>query len=296
VSEIRFDGQVAIVTGAGGGIGREEALLLARRGAAVVVNDLGGAPDGAGAGSPEPAQIVAEEIRAMGGRAIANCASVADEAGAASIVRDAIDAFGRVDILINNAGIMMGSPFAAVRRETFEQVVAVHLLGTFLVSKAAWPIMAEQHYGRIVNTSSHSILGYAGMCGYTAAKGAIFSMTRGLALEGGPFGIAVNTLLPGAASRMMQNPVTSDDERAFMSRLPPEGVAPVAAYLAHFSCPLNGEAVGAVGGNVHRVFFGRTRGYTNPDLTIEDVQTNLDEILSLDASADPMSTNPAVEP
>jgi NAD(P)-dependent dehydrogenase (short-subunit alcohol dehydrogenase family) len=231
----------------------------------------------------------------MGGRALANCASVADEAGAASIVRDAIDAFGRVDIVINNAGIMMGASFGEVSREMFEQVVAVHLLGTFLVSKAAWPTMTRQRYGRIVNTSSHSILGYAGMCGYTAAKGAILSMTRGLALEGKPLGIAVNTLLPGAASRMMHNPVTSDGERLFMSRLPPEGVAPIAAYLAHSCCPLNGEAIGAVGGSVHRVFLGRTQGYKNSKVTIEDIHANLETVLSPEGWTDPMSTKPAAE-
>jgi len=281
MDELRFDGRVAIVTGAGRAIGREEALLLARRGASVVVNDLGGEPDGTGQAT-EPASEVVEEIIAGGGIAVSSFASVATDEGAASIVQTAIDAFGRVDIVVNNAGIVVAAPIEQHETEDFDRVLGVHAGGTFRVCRAAWPHLMERGYGRIVNTGSSSLFGYGGLSGYTAGKGGIFGLSRGLAKEGKARGISVNCVFPGALSRLTFNPMTTDEERRHLDTLSPHLVAPVVAFLAHESCTLTGETLTALGGAVSRVFVGNTAGFSSPDLTPEDVLGHIDEIFSAD--------------
>jgi NAD(P)-dependent dehydrogenase (short-subunit alcohol dehydrogenase family) len=223
-----LDGKVALVTGAGGGLGRAHALLLAREGAAVVVNDLGGARDGSGSGS-RMADAVVEEIEAAGGRAVADYGSVSDPAAARAMVRTAVEHFGKLDICVNNAGILRDKSFRNMTDEMWDVVVEVHLRGTYLVSKAAWDQMIEQGTGgRIVNTSSTSgLIGNFGQANYGAAKAGIAGLTRVLALEGRKYGITVNTLAPAAWSRLTEDIMPKDVE----ARLAPEKVAPTVVWL-----------------------------------------------------------------
>ena len=225
-----FENRVVIVTGAGRGLGRSHALEFARRGARVVVNDLGGAVDGTGSGPT--AQSVVDEITRMGGQAIANTASVADESGAQSIVTDALEAFGRVDILVNNAGILRDKTFANITMDNFRAVVDVHLLGSVYVTRAAWPVMAENNWGRVVFTSSGSgIFGHFGQSNYASAKMALIGLMNVLALEGARKGIRVNTLAPGAITRMTES--LQDPNR----KGTPSQVSPAVLYLCSEDAP-----------------------------------------------------------
>src|ERR1041385_6957125 len=202
---IRFDAKVAIVTGAGGGLGRAHALELARRGAKVVVNDLGGAVDGTG-GSSEAAGKVVEEIKAAGGTAIANGSSVTDDTGVANMIRQTTDAFGRIDILIANAGILRDNSFAKMEMADFEVVMAVHVMGTVKPAKACWQIMRDQHYGRIVvTTSSTGLYGNFGQTNYGCAKLGLVGFMNTLKIEGAKDNIKVNAICPVAATRMTEN-------------------------------------------------------------------------------------------
>lgn len=230
---LSFEGQVAIVTGAGGGLGREHALALARRGAKVLVNDLGGAVDGSGR-SVSAAQAVVDEIRAFGGKAMANGASVTDFAAVQAMVQQAIDAWGRVDILINNAGILRDKSFAKMELEDFRQVVDVHLMGAVHCCKAVWPIMQAQNYGRIVmTTSSSGLYGNFGQSNYGAAKMALVGLMQTLALEGAKYHIHVNALAPTAATRMTEGLMPE----AVLAALKPKAVVPAMLVLAHTSAP-----------------------------------------------------------
>ncbi|QNP49394.1 SDR family NAD(P)-dependent oxidoreductase [Diaphorobacter aerolatus] len=230
---IRFDGQVAIVTGAGGGLGRQHALALAARGAKVVVNDLGGAVDGSG-GSVSAAEAVAAEIRAAGGEAIANGASVTDFEAVQAMVRQAIDTWGRVDILVNNAGILRDKSFAKMDMADFRLVVDVHLMGAANCCKAVWPHMIEQKYGRIVmTTSSTGLYGNFGQTNYGAAKLAQVGLMQTLALEGAKYGIQVNALAPTAHTRMTEGLLPQE----VLDALAPESVVPAMLVLAHESAP-----------------------------------------------------------
>src|ERR1700722_2775028 len=205
MANISFDGKVAIVTGAGGGLGRQHALELARRGAKVVVNDLGGAVDGSG-GSSEAAKAVVAEIKGAGGEAIADGASVTDDAGVAGMVKAAMDAWGRVDILIANAGVLRDKSFSKMEIADFEFVVDVHLMGTVKPAKAVWEIMREQNYGRIVvTTSSSGLYGNFGQSNYGAAKLGIIGLMNTLKLEGQKNNVHINAISPVAATRMTQN-------------------------------------------------------------------------------------------
>ncbi|MGE0383249.1 MAG: SDR family NAD(P)-dependent oxidoreductase [Gammaproteobacteria bacterium] len=277
---LEFNGRVAIVTGAGRGIGRAHALLLAARGAAVVVNDYGVATDGSGA-SPAPAEQVAGEIRAAGGRAIANVASVATEDGARSIVAAALDAFGALDILVNNAGIAAPAPFDQTRMETFRRLMDVHFFGTVAMCQAAWPYLLASDAGRLLNTTSSSILGLPHWSGYAAAKGAVFAFTRCLATEAAATRVRVNMLAPGAGTRMVTDAIPDGPTRDWMlGSLPPHLVAPVAAWLVHQSCTLNGELLAASAGQVRRYRIGETDGFGDPQLTPEDVAANMPALMA----------------
>ncbi|MDQ3756785.1 MAG: SDR family oxidoreductase [Actinomycetota bacterium] len=275
MADLGFDGKVAIITGAGGGLGREHALLLASRGAQVVINDLGGSVTGEG-GDAGPAQTTAKEIEDLGGVAVADTNSVATPEGGEAIVQTALDAFGRVDIVINNAGILRDKSFHNMTPELLEPVVQVHLLGAFYVTKPAWVKMREQGYGRIVNTSSNAgILGNFGQTNYGAAKMGLVGFTRVLAAEGAKYNIRANALAPVARTRM-----TEEILGGLADRLDPKLVSPLVAWLVHEDCPVTGEIYSAAGGRIARFFIGLTEGYYNPELTAEDVRDNWDKIRS----------------
>ncbi|MGE6212759.1 SDR family NAD(P)-dependent oxidoreductase [Comamonas aquatica] len=233
MQSLSFEGQVAIVTGAGGGLGREHALALARRGAKVLVNDLGGAVDGTG-GSVSAAQAVVDEIKALGGEAMANGASVTDWVAVQAMVQQAVDAWGRVDILVNNAGILRDKSFAKMDMDDFRLVVEVHLMGAAHCCKAVWPHMQAQNYGRIVmTTSSSGLYGNFGQSNYGAAKMAQVGLMQTLAIEGAKYGIHVNALAPTAATRMTEGLMSAE----VLAALQPEAVVPAMLVLAHASAP-----------------------------------------------------------
>lgn len=232
-SSIDFKGRVAIVTGAGGGLGRQHALALAARGAKVVVNDLGGARDGSG-GSVSAAQAVVDEIKAAGGEAIANGASVTDFEAVQAMVKEAVDAWGRVDILVNNAGILRDKSFAKMELADFKLVVDVHLMGAVNCTKAVWALMNEQKYGRIVmTTSSSGLYGNFGQSNYGAAKLALVGFMQTLSIEGAKNDIRVNCLAPTAATRMTEDLFPKEMLEAFR----PEAVVPAMLVLAAQDAP-----------------------------------------------------------
>ncbi len=270
MSDLGFDNKVAIITGAGNGLGRSHALEFARRGARVVVNDLGGAVDGSG-GSTGPAQEVVDEIRALGGEATVSTDSVATPEGGKAIVATALDAFGRVDIVVNNAGILRDKAFHNITPDIINAVIDVHLRGAFYVTLAAWGHMREQGYGRIINTSSNSgILGNFGQANYGAAKMGLVGFTNVLALEGAKHNIKANAIAPVAYTRMTAELMPQLEEK-----LQPDKVTPAVIYLAHESCEVTGEIFSVGGGTVSRYFIGLTEGYLNHELTAEDVRDNL---------------------
>ena len=255
-NQLGFDGKVAIITGAGGGLGKQHALLLASRGALVVVNDLGGAVDGTGA-DVGAAQLVVDEITAAGGEAVADANSVATPDGGAAIVQTAIDAFGRVDIVVNNAGILRDKSFANMNADLLDPVIDVHLRGAFHVTQPAWQHMREQNYGRIISTSSSSgLFGNFGQANYGAAKMGLVGFTRVLAVEGAKYGITANVIAPLALTRMTEPLLGPLGEK-----VAPERVSPLVAYLAHESCEATGRVFSVGGGRVAEVFIGEAQGF-----------------------------------
>ncbi|HET9690920.1 MAG TPA: SDR family oxidoreductase [Acidimicrobiales bacterium] len=273
MADIGFDGKVAIVTGAGGGLGRQHALLLASRGARVVVNDLGGSVSGDGA-DKGPAESVVGEITDAGGEAVADGNSVSTPEGGEAIVQTALDAFGRIDIVVNNAGILRDKTFHNMTPELLEPVLDVHLKGAFYVTRPAWLKFREQGYGRVINTSSNSgILGNFGQSNYGAAKMGLVGFTRVLAAEGAKYNIKVNAIAPIARTRMTEELLGAGAER-----FQPDLVAPVVAWLAHEDCPVSGEVYTVGAGRVARFFIGMTEGYFNPKLSLEDVRDHFEQI------------------
>ncbi|MBM3661908.1 MAG: SDR family oxidoreductase [Actinobacteria bacterium] len=273
MSDLTFDGKVAIVTGAGGGLGKSHALELARRGARVVVNDLGGSVSGEG-GDASAAQLVVEEINAAGGEAVANHDSVSTPEGGQAIVQTALDEFDTVDIVINNAGILRDKTFHNMTPELLEPVIAVHLLGAFYVTQPAWVIMRDKGYGRIVNTSSNSgLLGNFGQANYGAAKLGLVGFTRVLATEGRSKGIKVNAIAPVAKTRM-----TEDLLGPLGDKLEAGEVTPTVVYLAHEDCPVSGEVYSVAGGVVSRYFIGLTPGWYAEGHSAEDVRDHFEQI------------------
>jgi len=275
MADLGYDGKVAIITGAGGGLGRQHALLLAKRGALVVVNDLGGNIDGTG-GDASAAQKVVDEIKAAGGEAVADHNSVATPEGGAAIVKTAVDTFGRVDIVINNAGILRDKSFHNMSPDLMNPVFDVHLKGAFHVTQPAWVLMREQGYGRIISTSSAAgIFGNFGQTNYGAAKLGLVGFTRVLAVEGAKYNIKANAIAPLALTRM-----TEDLMGALADKLDPGQVSPIVAWLAHEDCPVTGQVYSVGGGRVANVFFGETQGYTKPGHSLEDVRDNWEAIMS----------------
>lgn len=269
MTDIRYDGRVAIITGAGGGLGKTYALLLGQRGAKVVVNDLGGKPDGTGA-SHSMADTTVSEIKAAGGDAVANYDSVSTVDGGKKITQCALDHFGRVDIVINNAGVLRDKTFLKLTPEELEIVLDVHLKGAFYVTQPAFAAMKENNYGRIVMTASAAgIFGNFGQTNYGAAKMGLVGFTRVLAVEGAKYNIKANAIAPLALTRM-----TETIMGALGDKLDPGLVSPLVAYLAHEDCPVSGEVFSVGGGRVAQVFLGETKGYFKADLGLEDVRDN----------------------
>jgi len=265
MSRYGFEGRVAVVTGAGRGIGRAYALLLARRGARVVVNDLGGSMDGVGS-DPGPASTVATEIVDAGGYALADGRDVSTAAGAQALIEATVERYGRVDILINNAGIIRWAAMPEVDAENLASHLAVHVAGSFNTTRAAWPFMLERRYGRIVMTTSAGVFGLENNTSYATAKGGVIGLARSLAIAGARHGISVNCVAPAAVTRMAGAVADSPP-------MSPDLVAPLVAFLAHEDCPVTGEIYAAGAGRFARIFVAETQGYVqteNPP-TVEDV-------------------------
>ena len=287
MSELRFDGRAVVVTGGGAGLGRHYALLLAARGAGVVIADYGVSLQGAGT-SPGPAESVAAEINAAGGAAVACYASVSDRAGATSMVEAALDTFGRLDAVVNNAGIVDHAWMDELDEAQVRRLLDNHAIGTFQVTKAAWPHLVASDAGRVVNTVSESMLGNTPKAiSYAAAKGAVFGLTRGMALDGRRHGVHVNAVAPRGTTRAHDPKVLASvfeqPEESFalefFTAMRPALVAPVVAFLAHQRCALDGEVLVAGAGQVRRLVVGETAGIVVPELTPEDVAGQLDAIL-----------------
>ena len=276
---IRFDNRVAIVTGAGNGLGRAHALLLASRGARVVVNDPGGAVDGKG-GDHAAADKVVAEIKAAGGKAVPNYDSVADPKSAANIVKTAVDSFGTIDIVVNNAGVLRDKTFHNMTVDDFDFVVKVHFLGTAYVTHAAWPIMRAKAYGRVVVTSSNSgIYGNFGQANYGGAKLAVVGFMNALRLEGQKYNVLVNALAPVAGTRMTESLMTPE----MLARLDPAFVSPMVAYLCSEQCQRTGDIWSAGAGYFARIEYREAPGLRIEGRapTVEDVADNIDKIADL---------------
>jgi NAD(P)-dependent dehydrogenase (short-subunit alcohol dehydrogenase family) len=271
MNELRFDGRVAVVTGAGRGVGSQYARLLAQRGAAVVVNDLGVAPDGTEP-SAKAAETLAAQIRADGGSAVADTHSVADRDGARAVIRRALDEFGRIDVLIHNAGIVSGS---------FEQLCAVNLDACHWLTEAAWQPMQAQQYGRILlTTSSAGLFGasagteYGPIQSYGATKMGAFGLGRCLAVRGRSCNIRVNMVSPHAYTRLVAGLPRTPHADFMATFAKPELVAPGSVFLVHETCPVSGETFAVGAGRMARIFVGETAGYVDSDLTLEKVAEN----------------------
>ena len=273
---VTLDNKVAIITGAGGGLGRSHALLLARHGARIVVNDLGGNADGTGASASMADQVV-KEIEAAGGEAVANHDSVATPEGGAAIVQTALDAFGTVDIVINNAGILRDKSFLKIPPADFDILLDVHLRGAFHVSQPAFAVMKERGFGRFVHTTSAAgLFGNFGQANYAAAKTGLVGLSNVLAIEGAKYGITSNVIAPIARSRL-----TEDLLGPMAEALQPELVSPLVTYLVSQECELTHEIFSVGGGRIARVFLGLTPGwFAGKDVafTAEDVAANIDQI------------------
>lgn len=273
MTECRFDDRVAVITGAGRGLGREYALLLASRGARVVVNDNGSGLDGSGA-DVGVAQLVVDEIRAAGGEAVACTDSVTTPEGGAAIVQAGLDSWGRVDVLIHNAGNTRFDMFGEITFEQFRSVVDVHLMGGFNVTRAAFPHMVKGGYGRVVLTGSiGGIYTMAQTAPYAVSKAGTIGLNNIIAIEGAEHGIKSNMILPGALTRMAEGLDTS-----LYPPMGPELVAPAVGWLAHESCSISGELIVSVAGRLARAYVTETEGVWQKDWTIEQVGERIGEI------------------
>jgi NAD(P)-dependent dehydrogenase (short-subunit alcohol dehydrogenase family) len=278
MTELRFDDRVAVVTGAGRGLGRAYALLLASRGAKVVVNDTGASLTGGGADTV-PATEVVREIEAAGGQAVACTESVATADGGKAIIQAALDHYGGIDILIHNAGTVRRAPLAEMSYQDFEAVLDVHLRGAFHVVRPAFPLMRDRRYGRIVLTSSiGGLYGNHDVANYAVAKAGVIGLSNVVALEGAADDVKCNVIVPSAVTRMAEGL----DVSAYPPMCP-EQVAPVVGYLAHESCSITGEMLIAIAGRVARAVVAESPGVFRPSWTIEQVGEDLDAIRDVNA-------------
>ena len=285
MADVSFENRVVIVTGAGNGLGKAYALELGKRGAKVVVNDLGGAVDGSGSGN-SPADDVVNEIIENGGEAVANYDSVATKDGGESIVQTAVDSFGTVDVVINNAGILRDKSFANMTEEEFSLIIEVHLKGTYFVTQPAFKIMKENNYGRIVNVASPSgIFGNFGQTNYGAAKMGIVGLTNVLAIEGAKYNIKVNVIAPTAYTRMTEALLPEDVGKLFSAEL----VTPMVTYLASEACEPTHEIFGVAAGRFARIGIITHEGYVNTEATAEDIASNIEEIRTITDGSYPLS-------
>ena len=285
MADVSFENRVVIVTGAGNGLGKAYALELGKRGAKVVVNDLGGAVDGSGSGN-SPADDVVNEIIENGGEAVANYDSVATEDGGESIVQTAVDSFGTVDAVINNAGILRDKSFANMTEKEFSLIIEVHLKGTYFVTQPAFKIMKENNYGRIVNVASPSgLFGNFGQTNYGAAKMGIVGLTNVLAIEGAKYNIKVNVIAPTAYTRMTEALLPEDVGKLFSAEL----VTPMVTYLASETCEPTHEIFGVAAGRFARIGIITHEGYVNTQATAEDIASNIEEIRTITDGSYPLS-------
>jgi NAD(P)-dependent dehydrogenase (short-subunit alcohol dehydrogenase family) len=288
-NEIRLDGRVAIVTGAGSGLGRSHALLMAARGAKVVVNDLGGQLDGTGA-SRSAADAVVAEIQASGNAAVANYDSVATPDGAQSILKTAVDAYGTVDIVVNNAGIILYKRLLQHTPEDFAATLAVHLNGSYYLSMAAFPIMKEKRYGRLLFTSSSGgMRGSADGIAYGAAKAGVVGLANVMALAGAPYNICSNVILPNAYTRMTEMVVAERNRE----KISTDFISPLVLYLCSEQCKLNHEMFAVGGGTVARSILALAPGWhadSKSEFNSETIQAHLDEIMDMTNYSNPQTT------
>lgn len=281
MSDVRFDGRVAIVTGAGGGLGRSHALLLASRGAKVVVNDLGGSRDGTGAPSSEMANKVVEEIKSAGGEAVADAHGVDTVEGGEAIVKTALDAYGKIDIVIANAGILRDRAFHNITEEDWDKIYAVHVKGSFDVIQPAFRVMRQNNYGRIIVTTSNAgLYGNFGQANYSSAKTALLGFASTLELEGAKYNIKANVIAPVAASRLTEDVMPP----AVLEKLKPEYVSPMVAYLCSEECQVSGQIFTAGGGYFGRAAIMEGKGAVLPHATPEDIRDNFSKISDLSSA------------
>lgn len=284
MTELRFDDRVAVITGAGRGLGRAYALLLASKGARVVVNDLGGSMKGDGVDAG-PAEEVVAEIKAAGGEAVACTDSVATPEGGKAIIQAALDNYGRIDILIHNAGNVRGASLKEMTQEDFDTVIDVHLRGAFHVVRPAFPIMCKAGYGRVVLTTSiGGLYGSYNQANYSAAKGGLIGLSNVVALEGAEEGVKCNAIVPAAVTRMAEGRDTS-----VYPPMTPELVAPAVGWLAHESCSITGEMLTSIAGRVAKAYVAETKGVYRPSWTIEEVAQQMDAISD---RSDPLILSP----
>lgn len=268
--KLRFDGRVAVVTGSSQGTGRAYAELLASRGAKVVINSR----------TPEALEEVAAGIRAQGGEVAIASGDLTNEANCHEVVRKTLDAFGAIDILVNNAGVSRRKSFTDIDAAEFDEIIALNLNSTFYMMQAAFPHMKARGYGRIVNTGSATgMFGTKNNVAYGSSKAGVYGLMRTFSIDAAPFGIKINTVTPMAATRLANNIQDEEFKREFFATLPPERCGPIVCFLAHESCTVSNEVFDIGGGVVSRIFVGLTKGYLNPDMTIEDVAANIGQIM-----------------
>tara|TARA_B100000700_G_scaffold161981_1_gene179363 strand:- start:207 stop:1109 length:903 start_codon:yes stop_codon:yes gene_type:complete len=285
MASVTFENKTVIVTGAGNGLGKSYALDFAKRGANVVVNDLGGAVDGSGSGNTAADQVV-DEIKNNGGNAVANYDSVSSKEGGESIVNSAIESFGGVHAVVNNAGILRDKSFAKLSEEEFNAVIDVHLKGTFFVCQPAFAHMKENGYGRFVNVASPSgLFGNFGQANYAAAKMGIVGLTNIIAIEGEKYNIKANVLAPNATTRMTEDIFGEDFGKLFKV----EQVTPLVVYLASEACDTTHQIFSAGAGRYARIGINTHKGYVNPEATAEDISDNIKTISTIKDGIYPMN-------
>ena len=278
MEQMRFDGRVALITGAGAGMGRAHALFLASRGASIVVSDAGTATDGTGT-DEGPASAVVNEIRALGGNAVAWTGNLMDDETARGAIRCAIDHWGRIDILIHNAGISLSDHFSHETAERMDRLLNINTRAATILAREAWTAVTARGYGRIVLIGSTAMYGMGGSVHYSTAKASYLGLARSLAEEGGPSGIMTNLVCPGAATRLAETMADGEFKEWLFATMTPELVTPIVAYLSHQDCTVNGESFSTAGGRLARIVVGETEGVVDKELTLEKIPDLIPRVL-----------------